>query len=83
MNDPDYVYAYPKGADNVNAKLTEKDVRVIIQLIQDDIPQRLIAKRFNTTQQAISSIATGRTWSEVTGVEKPSAEDTWKRLTRK
>jgi hypothetical protein len=82
LNSADYVYQPPTGEQNVNSKLTEEDVLLIVELLLNEVPQREIARRFGTTQQAISSISTGRTWSEVTGFTKPNAEDIWSRLTR-
>jgi hypothetical protein len=83
MQDENYVYQPPTGENTANSKLTKEDVLIIVQLLKDEVPQRHIARRFNTTQQAISSIATGRTWSEVTGFKRPDADTTWERLTRK
>jgi hypothetical protein len=80
LNDPEYVYEHPTGEQNINSKLTEEDVLQIAKLIRAGVSQRPIARQFNTSQQAISSIATGRTWSEVTGFTKPDAADAWERL---
>ena len=53
--------------------LTEDDVRLIFQALQDGEPQPSLANEFGITQQSISAIKTGAAWAHVTGaVHRPS-----------
>lgn len=51
----------PKGEGHFQSKLTEKDVRDILEL-RGVKSQREIAMRFGVFQTTVSSILTGRTW---------------------
>lgn len=50
------------------AKLNEKQVLEIVELINRGTKLTSIAKLFNISQQSISSIKLGITWSSVTGI---------------
>ncbi len=45
------------------AKLTKEDILIIRKMLHDKIRQWLIALIYNVSQNAISSIRTGKTWS--------------------
>jgi len=47
--------------------LTEDDVLFIYEALQDGEAQAILARDFDITQQSVSAIWTGRTWSDVTG----------------
>lgn len=55
-----------RGERQPTSKLTENDVRVIVQLLGTK-SQSAIARQFGVSQRAISKIATGATWAHVTG----------------
>jgi hypothetical protein len=54
-----------KGEKNGNAKLTEKQVIEIIELLKTDIKQSKIAKKFSVTQTPIFYIKKGHTWKHL------------------
>lgn len=56
---------YEKGSERCNAKLTEVDIEKILQLLEQGLSQRAIAKRFNVSQPKISHIKSGQSWSHV------------------
>lgn len=49
-------------------KLTEDDVRRVLELRSQKLTQASIAKIFNVSTPNISFILTGRTWGHVTGI---------------
>jgi hypothetical protein len=52
-----------QGEDNLNAKLSTRDVREIIRLGHEGmITQTAIAKRFGVRQGYVSKILSGRNW---------------------
>lgn len=53
------------GARHYNAKLTERDVREIRELISRGSSQRAVAKSFGVTQSNISHIIRGARWAHV------------------
>lgn len=54
-----------KGERNPMAKLTEKDVRKIKQLISDGLRNRDIQKIMNLSSEIVSKIRTGARWSHI------------------
>ena|SRR6185312_8308819 len=57
------------GAEGSNAKLTDKAVADIRQLIGERVPRRRIAERFGVCKSTINWIAKGRTWANGSKVE--------------
>lgn len=56
-----------RGTDKKNAKLTERDVRIIKEgSIFEQLSQRAVARMFNINLTTLRSILTGDTWSHVT-----------------
>lgn len=54
-----------RGSDHHKAKLTEADVRIIRNLLANNVPQRTIADRFGVSDVAISHIKNGKSWRHV------------------
>lgn len=54
-----------KGEDHSNAKLTEKQVKKIKQLLVSGVSCSEIGKLFNTKPNTITCIKTGRSWKHV------------------
>lgn len=52
-----------------NSKLTNKQVLEILELSNSGERSYIIAKRFNVSQQCISSIINGWNWTELTGIK--------------
>jgi predicted XRE-type DNA-binding protein len=60
-------YVDLKGSKNPSAKLTDKDVKQIKNLLKkNDLTQKDIAKLFNVKISSISNIKLGVTWRHVT-----------------
>lgn len=60
---------------NVNtAKLTDRMVILVPQLLDIGLTQREIARTFDVSQSTISAIAVGRTWKELVGAETKRAK---------
>jgi hypothetical protein len=55
----------------VRAVLTREDVEVIWERLQDGEAGYTIAQDFAVAQQTVSAINTGRSWTEVTGLQGP------------
>lgn len=55
----------PKGRKHHNAKLIEYDVKEIKEMLSINMTHFEIAKEFNVTREAITSISRGRTWKHV------------------
>lgn len=54
------------GSNNVNAKLIENEVREIKKLLlEGNLKQKEIAKKFNVSVDIVSRIKLGKTWKEV------------------
>jgi len=53
------------GEKGNNAKLTEKQVLEIIELLKTDIQQKELAKMFSVSKQTISMINTGSNWQHI------------------
>jgi len=51
-----------KGENNVNSKLSEKEVKEIRKLCSIGVPQHIIAENYNVSRTVISFIKTRRTW---------------------
>lgn len=51
-----------RGEMSVKSKLTRVDVLLIRSLLSEGISQRVIARRFNICQQAVSDIKMGHNW---------------------
>ncbi|HSU47479.1 MAG TPA: hypothetical protein VLJ40_11240 [Arthrobacter sp.] len=47
--------------------LSESDVLIIFEAVNDGEPQALLASDFGVTQQVVSEIMTGKSWGHVTG----------------
>lgn len=59
------------GEDNAFSKLTEKEVREILLLLQAGLfSQREIGARYGVANNTISDIKTGKRWNHVTGAIK-------------
>lgn len=58
----------PKGEINPSSKLTEQDVRKIMEQLHVYTNKEL-GKKFGVTSSAISSVRRGRYWSHVTGID--------------
>jgi group I intron endonuclease len=56
----------PQGERNFQAKLTEKQVYEIKELLGQGIEQKEIASRFNVGRNAIYNIKYGKTWKHIT-----------------
>jgi hypothetical protein len=54
-----------RGENSPFAKLTEKDIPVIRELLREGIKTTEIAKKFNVSRAAISSIKHNKTWTHV------------------
>lgn len=57
------------GERNGRAKLTSADVKEIADLLRKHVPHRQIAARYKVCRANISYIATGKQWSQVTGIK--------------
>lgn len=55
----------PMGTRNGMAKLSESDVRMIKQLLQQRINRKLLAERFSISISTIDHIATNKKWAHV------------------
>lgn len=51
-----------RGQKNPNSKLSEQDVKKIRELLDERLPQNIIAKRFKVDPSSISNIFRGRNW---------------------
>ena len=56
----------PIGEKNNRARLDRKKVRGIVQLSNDGVTQKQIAKQYGVSQGAISNIMVGKSWTHVT-----------------
>jgi DNA invertase Pin-like site-specific DNA recombinase len=54
---------YVIGEHHHRAKLTADDVRLILALLNEGVPQRQIAAKFEISRRAVRDIQSGRTWS--------------------
>jgi len=52
-----------KGSKNGNSKLTEGQVKDIINQRNNKVPRKVLAKKYGVSITTISSITTGRTWN--------------------
>ena len=52
------------------AKLAAEEVRMILTRHQQGHPHPVIAKAYGVSASAVRAIATGRTWTHVTGLER-------------
>ena len=59
-----------KGITNPSVKLSEIEVLDIVQLSRKGTSQNELARIFNCHQTTISSIVTGKIWTELTGIKK-------------
>lgn len=57
----------PRGSANGAASLDEDDVRRICAMLDEGVPQHRIGKMMGVSQNAISLISLGKTWSHLTG----------------
>jgi DNA invertase Pin-like site-specific DNA recombinase len=53
------------GSEHAQAKLTEADIPEIRKLLNQGIPQRLIALKYGVSQSLISHIKLGKIWQHV------------------
>lgn len=54
-----------RGASNGNAKLTEKDVLSIRDMLHAGMTQQFIANQYQIGRSTVSGIATGRLWGHL------------------
>jgi DNA-binding Xre family transcriptional regulator len=54
-----------RGEKHFNAKLTKSSVRKIKHLLRNKITQKMIAREFGVSQQAVSRIKHGKTWGHI------------------
>jgi DNA-binding NarL/FixJ family response regulator len=54
-----------QGEKNSRAKLSQKDVRVIRELLAQGMSQKRIADQFDLNQSTISNIATKKRWGHL------------------
>jgi hypothetical protein len=54
------------GSDSYSAKLTEKDIPAIWELLAAKVQKTEIAKRYRVSETAIRLIAKGENWSQIT-----------------
>ncbi len=59
----------PRGSRFGHAKLHERDIPVIRQLVAQGIPQHKIGARFGVVQSLISAIVRGKIWTHVPIIE--------------
>ena len=59
----------PRGSDNWQAKLTEKDILKIVELRSLGWHLAHIAKRFKVSISLISNIVAGRNWNWFTKIK--------------
>ena len=57
----------PRGEKSSPAKLTDNIVRGIVVLLKEGKTYKEIAARFNTTDERVHYIATGKAWVHITG----------------
>ncbi len=55
----------PKGEDNGQHKVSEKQVRAIRELLSQGVTQKRIAQHYPLSQQTISEIATRKIWKHI------------------
>jgi DNA invertase Pin-like site-specific DNA recombinase len=54
---------YVIGEHHHRAKLTANDVQLILSLLNEGVPQREIAVKFEISRRAVRDIQSGKTWS--------------------
>lgn len=57
------------GEKNNQSKITEDDVKYILELKKQGYTYKEIAKKFNMSESGIGSIFTGHTWKHLTGIK--------------
>lgn len=57
---------HKSGENHVNSKLLNSDIETIIEMLSNNIPQNIIANKFNVSQQLISNINTNKRKNVVT-----------------
>lgn len=63
-----------KGSKHPKAKLTESDVKIIIDMFLNGIKTKDIAKLFNVNSGCISKIRSHRSWTHLTeGIQFPKS----------
>ena len=60
-----------RGETHSLAKLTEEDVKNIIVMAMNGVPQKEIAKKFNLNKSSVSLIISGKQWSHI-DVKRPT-----------
>lgn len=55
-----------RGTDHPRSRLTESDVRSVLELLRAGVYQRTIAARFHISQSLVSGIRRGTHWSHLT-----------------
>ena len=63
-------HAILSGCRIPGAKLAAEEVRMILTRHQQGHPHPVIAKAYGVSASAVRAIATGRTWTHVTGLER-------------
>lgn len=58
---------FGRGTAHPKAKLSEADVLQIDRLVREGCTHEYLGRAFGVDRSAISAIATGRSWSHVTG----------------
>jgi len=58
-----------RGTDHPQSKLTPSQVLEIVKLSKS-VSQHQLARQFQTNQSTINAILQGRTWGQVTGIER-------------
>jgi hypothetical protein len=53
------------GERHYNTNLSDKDVKTILQMINDNIDRKTIAKKFQISRGVISAIFVGRNWRHI------------------
>lgn len=60
----------PKGSQQGQAKLHEKDIPIILEMRRDGMLIRQIAEHFHVSKTCISQIFKGSHWSHVSGIKR-------------
>jgi predicted GIY-YIG superfamily endonuclease len=55
-----------RGSKNSNSKLTETQVKKVKKMLEEKIPQRIIAGKFNVSQRIITCINKKTMWTHIT-----------------
>ena len=54
----------PRGSNHYRAKLTEHDVRLIVEL-HPEVSTRKLAEKFEVSQSTIAKVVSARSWRHV------------------